>query len=133
MTRTARLKRGLTGLAIGATVFGGVYGFAASLNVTSDSLGAGSTAVAACQPGTVNVSYATGYAAGSSFSTTIVTLNNIDTALCGGKAVSVVLSGAGGAVLAQASGVVLNTGTTYAVSLPASAASVVGVHAVISG
>ena len=35
------MKRALTAAAIGLLVFSGVYGFAASLSVTSDSLGAG--------------------------------------------------------------------------------------------
>ena len=55
------MKRALTAAAIGLVVFSGVYGFAASLSVTSDSLGAGSSAVAACQAAALNVTYAPSY------------------------------------------------------------------------
>ena len=52
------MKRLLLALGIGAVVFGGVFGLAASFGVNTDSLGGGSTAVAACQTTPVQVSYA---------------------------------------------------------------------------
>jgi hypothetical protein len=132
MNRISRVKRGLIGLAIGATVFGGVYGFAAGLGVTSDSLGAGSAVVAACQTGTVNASYTTSYVAGSSYQTTVVTLSGIDPVACGGKAISVTISGAAGVSLGQQTGSV--SAATYVANFTGvGAASVTGVHAVISG
>jgi hypothetical protein len=134
MNRITRAKRTLIGLAIGGTVFGGVYGFAASLGVSSDTLGAGSAVVAACQPGTVNVTYATTYVAGSSNQATTVTLTNLDPTLCGGKAAQVTLSGASNALLGQQSITVPATGTTADLTFTGvNAAAVTGVHAVISG
>ena len=37
--------------------FSGIYALAASLNVTSDNLGAGTATVAACQSATLNATY----------------------------------------------------------------------------
>ena len=42
-------------------VFGSIYGLAASLGVSSKTLGAGNTSVAACQAGTLTAQYATAY------------------------------------------------------------------------
>jgi hypothetical protein len=49
--RTVRLpsKRLPLALGLAVVIFGGVYGLAASLNVSSGTLGAGNTSVAACQ------------------------------------------------------------------------------------
>ena len=133
MNRIARAKRTLIGLAIGGTVFGGVYGFAASLGVSSDSLGAGNVAVAACQTGTVNVTYATTYVAGSSNQATTVTLNNLQSG-CYGKSASVTLTDLNNVSLGQQNLTVPTSGTTAALTFTGvSAAAVTGVHAVISG
>ena len=59
------MKRMAITLIIGVAVFATVYGFAASLGVSSDTLGAGNSAVAACQAGVLSVSYSPTYNAGA--------------------------------------------------------------------
>lgn len=51
------MKRIAAALAGGVLTFAVVYGMAASLNVTSDSLGAGTSTVAACQAAALNIQY----------------------------------------------------------------------------
>ena len=51
------MKRIAAALAGGVLTFSAVYGMAASLNVTSDSLGAGTSTVAACQAAALNIQY----------------------------------------------------------------------------
>lgn len=55
------MKRIVMAVAIGAVVFGGIFGLAANLGVSSDTLGAGTSAVAACQTAPVSVSYTPTY------------------------------------------------------------------------
>ena len=51
------MKRILGAIAAGVVAFSGIYALAASLSVTSDNLGAGTAAVAACQSATLNATY----------------------------------------------------------------------------
>jgi CO/xanthine dehydrogenase Mo-binding subunit len=51
------MKRVIAALFAGVLTFGSVYGLAASLNLTSDSLGAGTAVVASCQAATLNATY----------------------------------------------------------------------------
>ena len=126
-------KKLVVALAGGATVFGGVYGLAASLNLTSDSLGAGQSVVAACQAGALNATYTSTYSASlPGYNVTTVTLTGL-TSTCYSKAYKVTLYGAGGTSLGEATGTTPASGTTVVASLTASAASVTGVAAVISG
>jgi hypothetical protein len=134
------MKRTVVALVAGLLVFGGVYGFAASLGVGSDTLGAGSSAVAACQAGTLNVSYNPGYnpAAPAGYRTTTVNVGNIDTSAgaCGAKAIRVTLTGPGAsnASLAEQTGTTPSIGTSMSFSFGGvSASDVTGVHVVISG
>ncbi len=93
------MKRIAIALAVGLAVFATVYGFAASLGVSSDTLGAGNSAVAACQAGVVSVSYTPTYNAGApvGYRATTVTIGNLDTSAgaCGNKAIRVTLTGPG--------------------------------------
>ncbi len=126
-------KKLVVALAGGATVFGGVYGLAASLNLTSDSLGAGQSVVAACQAGALNATYTSTYSASlPGYNVTTVTLTGL-TSTCYSKAYKVTLYGAGGTSLGEATGTTPSSGTTVVASVTASAASVTGVAAVISG
>jgi len=134
------MKRALIAVLIGAAVFAGVYGFAASLGVNSDSLGAGNSAVAACQAGTVSVSYTAGYnsAAPAGYRATTVTVGNLDTsgAACGGKAIRVTLTGPGAsnASLGEQTGTVPSSGTSMNFGFAGvNASDVTGVHVVVSG
>lgn len=127
-------KRLLVGLAVGATVFGGVYGLAASLNLTSDTLGAANTVVAACQTGTMNASYTPTYSAAlPGYVVTTVTVNGLG-ASCYGKTFKVTLSGPGNASLAEVTGTTPTTGSSFSATFAGvNAANVTGVAVVIAG
>ena len=134
------MKRAMVALAIGGVIFGAIYGLAASLGVTSDTLGAGSSTVVACQAGALNVSYAPTYSASATagYRATTVTVNGLDTAgtACGTKAIRVTLTGPGAsnASLAEQTGTTPSTGTTMAFTFSSvSASDVTGVHVTISG
>jgi hypothetical protein len=134
------MKRALLALAIGAAIFGGIYGLAASLNVSSSTLGAGSSAVAACQSGTVSVSYATTYnASAPGYQATTVTAGNIDetAGACGGKAIKVTLTGPGvsnASLGEQTATLPTGSGTTQAFTFTGvNASDVTGVHVTITG
>jgi hypothetical protein len=134
------MKRAVIAIALAAVIGTGIYGLAASLNVTSDTLGAGSAAVAACQSGTINVTWASTYSSSvPGYQATTVTLNGIDTTStptnCGGKAYKVVVTDASNAVLgSEATGTLPSSGTTKAITLTGvSAASVANVHVTITG
>ena len=115
--------------------FGGVYGLAASLNLTTDSLGAAQTTVAACQAGALNATYTTSYSAGTpGYTVGTVTVTGL-AATCYAKAYKVTLSGAGNASLGEATGTTPSSGTSFAATFsPAvGAAPVTGIGVVISG
>jgi hypothetical protein len=136
-----RMKRLLVAVLIGTVVFGAVYGFAASLSVGSASLGAGTSAVAACQSGTLTASYAVTYDSSiPAYKVGVVTVNGLDTSIghCGSKAYKVTLTGPGAsnASLAEVTGTTPSSGTTFGPDFTTSnvnAASVTGIHVVISG
>ena len=134
-----RIKRALAIGAVGLGVFGGMFGLAASLGVTSQSLGAGSTTVVACQAGTISTTFASTYDAGApaGYRATTVTLGNLDTsgAACGTKTAKVTLTGPGAssASLGEQTGTVPSTGTTMAFTFAnVNATDVSGVHVTIS-
>jgi hypothetical protein len=134
------MKRALLTTLVGAIVFASIYALAASLTVSSSSLGAGSSVVAACQPGTVNVTYTPSYGSGApaGYRATTVTLNGLDTSAggCGGKTAKATLTGPGAsnASLGEATGTVPNSGTTLDLTfVGVNASDVTGVHVVIAG
>ncbi len=124
----------MVALAGGATVFGGVYGLAASLGLTSNTLGAGQAVVASCQSVAMNATYASTYSATvPGYTVTTVTLTGMATT-CQGLPYKITLSGAAGASLGEATGTTPASGTTIAATFSnVSAASVTGVAAVIGG
>jgi len=134
------MKRAIMAVAIAAIVGTGVYGLAASLGVTSDTLGAGSATVAACQSTAVNVKYVASYSASApvGYQATTVTLNGVDESVgkCDSKSYKVTLTGAANASLGEQVG---TTGTAGVGSVESmnfsgvSAASVTGVHVTITG
>ena len=129
------MNRVLAAILVGLLTFGGVYGLAASLNLTTDSLGAAQTTVAACQAGALNATYTTSYAAGTpGYTVGTVTVNGL-AATCYSKAFKVTLSGAGNASLGEVTGTTQASGTSFAATFaPAvNAASVTGISVVISG
>lgn len=85
-----------------ATVAGALtFGAAASLTVTSDQIGSGSTGVMACDPDGVNVSYNSD--PGELEHITSVTISGIDAA-CDGQTISIVISTDVSAIIATAGG-----------------------------
>ena len=134
------MKRVLLASLIGAIVFSSIYALAASLSVSSSSLGAGNSVVSACQAGTVNVTYAPSYGSGApaGYRATTVTLNGLDTTAggCGGRTAKVTLTGpaASNASLGETTGTVPSSGTTMDLTFSGvNASDVTGVHVVIAG
>jgi hypothetical protein len=118
---------------VGVTVFGGTYGLAASLGLTTDTLGAAQTVVAACQAGTMNVTYTPSYSSAlPGYNVTAMTVAGLQ-AGCYSKSYRVTVSGAAGASLAEVTGTAPTSGTTIALTVTASAASITGVAVVFEG
>jgi hypothetical protein len=119
----------------GVLTFSVVYGLAASLSLTSDSLGAATTTVAACQAATLNASYTSTYSATSpGYTVGTVTVTGL-AATCYSKPYKITLSGAAAASLGEATGTTPASGTSFSATFsPAvAAASVTAVNLVISG
>jgi hypothetical protein len=131
-----RPRRRLIATAIaGVLTFSVVYGLAASLSLTSDSLGAATTTVAACQAATLNASYTSTYSATApGYTVGTVTVTGL-AATCYSKPYKITLSGAAAASLGEATGTTPASGTSFSATFsPAvSAASVTAVNLVISG
>lgn len=130
------MKRFVIGSGIVGLAFAATFGLAASLNVSSGTLGAGTSAVAACQSGTIDVTYAPQYSASiPGYEATTVTLNGLDTtaSACGGKAYKLTLTN-GSTSLGEYTGTVPSSGTTATMTASGvSASSVTGVHLTIYG
>ena len=138
MIRKIRKARTATKLMLAAAAalaaFGGVYGFAASLGITSSGLGAGNAVVAACGTGTT-VSYTTAYASGiPGYAVSQVNLASIPST-CLSKAYRIQLTGAAGVTVgAEMSGTLPASGTTATVATSGNpdASLVTGVSVVFS-
>jgi hypothetical protein len=129
------VKRVLAAIVAGLFTFGGVYGLAASLNLTSDGLGAGSAVVASCQAATLNATYTTSYSSSlPGYQVANVTVTGL-ASTCYGKAYRVTLTGAGAASLGESTGTTPSSGSSFAaaVSPAVDATSVTGLTVVISG
>ena len=119
----------------GALTFGTVYGFAASLNLNTDSLGAARTVVAACQAATLTASYTTSYSATApGYTVGTVTVNGL-AATCYSKAYKITLANGSDVSLGEATGTTPSSGTSFAATFsPAvGAAAVQAISVVISG
>jgi len=136
------MKRMVMSLVIGVVVFATVYGFAASLGVSSKTLGAGVSTVAACQAGTLTASYATTYDSTiPGYKVGVLTVSNLDTVSgtnCASKAFKITLTGPGAsnASLGEVTGTTPASGTTFTGDFSGSSvpdASVTGIHIVITG
>jgi hypothetical protein len=131
------MKRIVGAVLAGLMTFGLVAGMAASLNLTSDSLGSATTVVAACQAGAMNATYTSTYTAaapGPGYTVGTVTITGL-AATCYSKPYKVTLSTAAGASLGEATGTTPASGTTIVVTFSpvVSAASVTAINVVISG
>jgi hypothetical protein len=128
------VKKYLLPLGAGVVVFGVVTAFAASLGVTSSSLGAGNATVASCNDNAA-VSYTT---TGSKVATAVVTISGSQaTGACDGKTAQVTITGTGTGLPASATAAVGSTTTNIATvnlaSANADAHDVTGVSVVITG
>ena len=129
------VKRALVLALAGMLTFGAVYGFAASLNLTTDSLGAADTTVAACQAGQLTATYTSAYSATvPGYAVGTVTVTGL-ASTCYSKAYKITLSGSGNASLGEATGTTPSSGTSFAATFsPAiNAVSITGIGVVISG
>ena len=115
-------------------VFAGVYGFAASLGMTSSGLGAGSSVVSACGSG-IQAAYTTAYASSiSGYSVSQVNLSSLP-AGCLSKSYKVQLTGAGGAAVgSEMSGTLPAAGSTASIATAGTpdASLVTGISVVVS-
>jgi hypothetical protein len=129
-------RKTLFALVLALTIFGAVYGFAATLNVGTNQLSAGNATVASCQAsGTPTGTYTVAYDSSiSGYKVSGVTVTGLD-AGCASKAISVTLSGTSGTGLNTISGTVPVGGGTLALT-PGSvvdAKNVTGVAVAING
>ena len=136
MIKAITSKRTLFASILALTIFGAVYGFAATLNVGTNTLSAGNATVASCQQtGTPTGTYTTAYNStipGYAVASVIVT--GLDNTNCNGKAISVTLTGAGNTSLATFSGTVPASGNlTLTPGSVVSAAGVLGVSVALNG
>lgn len=94
------MKRYLVPVVAGVTVFGAVTAFAATLGVSSTTLGSGDDAVTSCNA-SANVSYNVAFAVGGYEVTTAPVTS---AASCAAKSYKVTLTDSGGASLAEVTG-----------------------------
>lgn len=128
-------KKTLFAFVLALTIFGAVYGFAATLNLNTNTLSAGNAAVASCQTTTPVASYAVAYDPTSGgYKVGTVTVTTLDAA-CATKAISVTLTGAAGVNLNTITGVVPAGGGVMALTpgVTVPAASVTGLSVAVNG
>ena len=125
-------NKGLAVLA-GVGVAGLVGAAAASLDLTSNSLGADAQVVASCDTDGITVDWTTTYnSTAQRFDVSEVVLSGVALA-CAGLDLEIVLTDGTGATLTTFSGSAASTTTTAALGTPVNAESVEGISAVISG
>ena len=131
---TSRTTKLVLAAVVASIVFAGVYGFAASLGLTSSGLGAGNAVVASCGTG-INAAYTTAYSSSlPGYSVSQVNLTSIP-AGCLSKAYRIQLTGAGGAAVGtEMTGSLPASGTTANISTSGNvdASAVTGVSVVVS-
>lgn len=130
-TRTTKL---VLAAVVASIVFAGVYGFAASLGLSSSGLGAGNAVVASCGTG-IQAAYTTAYSATlPGYSVSQVNLSSIPAA-CLSKSYRIQLTGAAGATVgAEMTGTLPASGTTANISTSGNvdASAVTGISVVVS-
>jgi hypothetical protein len=130
-TRTTKL---VLAAVVASIVFASVYGFAASLGLTSSGLGAGDAVVASCGTG-INAAYTTAYSSSlPGYSVSQVNLTSIPAA-CLSKAYRIQLTGGAGATVgAEMTGTLPASGTTANISTSGNvdASAVTGISVVVS-
>jgi hypothetical protein len=131
---TRRATKLVLAAIVASIVFAGVYGFAASLGLSSSGLGAGNAVVASCGTG-IQAAYTTAYSATlPGYSVSQVNLSSIPAA-CLSKSYRIQLTGAAGATVgAEMTGTLPASGTTANVSTTGNvdASAVTGISVVVS-
>jgi len=132
--KALRQRKTIFALLLALTIFGAVYGFAATLNVGTNQLSAGNASVASCQAsgtptGTYSVSYDSTI---SSYEVSGITVTGIDVG-CNGKTLSATLTGAAGASLGTVSGTISGTSLALTPAAHLNAVSVTGISVAING
>jgi hypothetical protein len=129
-------KKTLFAFVLALTIFGAVYGFAATLSLNTNQLSAGNATVASCQSTTPMASYTVAYDTTiTAYKVASVVVTSLDAA-CATKAVSVTLTGTAGALLQTIAGVVPAGGgivTLTPIAPAVSAASVLGLSVAVNG
>jgi hypothetical protein len=127
-------KKTLFALVLALTIFGAVYGFAATLNVGSNQLSAGNASVASCQAsGTPTGTYSVAYDSTiTSYQVSGVTVTGIDVG-CNGKTLSATLTGTGGTSLGTVSGTISGTSLALTPAAHLDAKNVTGISVAING
>jgi hypothetical protein len=125
-------KRLVLGIAAGAAAFAAVAASAATLGgLTSTSLGAETTVVAACDTDGVTLDYTTALS-GTDYKVTAISLGGVNAA-CANKAVKISLSD-GTTSLGEVTGTKnASTSQTFTLATPVSAKSVTAAAVVIAG
>lgn len=129
-------KRVIVKLLVATVVAGATFAMAATLNLTGDGLGAGSTTVASCDADGVQTSFTTAWdATDERYEVTDVVVAGIaDT--CDGKAAKVTLTDGTGASLGEKTGTIavgVATTETFTLNTALDAAAVSGTHVTIAG
>ena len=89
-------------LMVGAITFSIVYGVAASLSVSGNTLGSGTSTVTSCDTNGISTSYASAYdSAVAGYEVTTVSITGVATPGCDGKSMKVTLVGAADASLGE--------------------------------
>ena len=131
---TTRATKILLAAVVACIVFAGVYGFAASLGLSSSGLGAGNAVVASCGSG-IQAAYTTAYSSTiPGYSVSQVNLSSIPAA-CLSKSYRIQLTGAAGvAVGSEMTGTLPASGTTANISTSGTpdGSLVTGISVVIS-
>jgi len=128
-------KKTLFAFVLALTIFGAVYGFAATLNLSTNQLSAGNATVASCQATTPVASYAVAYDSTLvGYKVGTVTVTSLDAA-CATKAISITFTGAAGANLLTLTGAVQAGGgiQVFTPGSTVSAALVTGLSVAVSG
>ena len=130
------VKRAVVALLVGGLIFAGVYGLAASLGVSSSTLGSGNSSVAACQGATLTPSYATSYDSTiPGYKVGVVTVSGL-ASTCYTKSFRIALVNSSNTSLGEVTGTTPSSGSTFTAdfsSSSVSAATVTGVHVTIAG
>jgi len=131
--KTLAKRRTVVALVLALTIFGAVYGFAATLSVGANTLSAGNASVASCETASATGTYTVAYDSTlGGYKVATVNVTGID-AGCNTKNISVTLTGASNANLNTVSGTIAGTSISLTPGATVSAALVTGVSIAING